>query len=98
MQPAGRRCRQPSGGVADNPAHLVGGQAALGQQRGQRRGARHRLLHHEDELGLQAHVEDPGQPELLHACRAAGSIQRSIGLRGATRKAQQDHLAVQSCV
>ena len=27
MQPAGRRCRQPSCGVADNPAHLVGGQA-----------------------------------------------------------------------
>ncbi len=66
---------QGRGGLADDPAGLLGRQPAVGEHRGDRLRAVQRLLDDEGGALVTPDVEDPDQPRLVDPGRAPGGVQ-----------------------
>ncbi len=98
VQAAGPGALQGGGRLADDAAGLLGGQAAVGQDRGDRAGAVERLLDDERRGVVAADVEDANQPRLVHPGGAPGGVEGRGGDGTVGVEAQQDHLAVQRLV
>ena len=98
VQPPRARRGEGRRGLSHDPAHLVCGETAVGQQRREWLRVRHGLLDDEGHGDVPAHIEHPSQSRLLDPRGAARGIDGRIGLACLAGKAQQHDGTIQGRV